>query len=109
MDKKRASAKFTTLILVIIQANSNMGRRKVEAGSITQTEIITMANGKMINLMESANTTPQKEENMKASGNRRRDTARDDKLGLMAPFSKEPTSSIKRQVGSFIIIMGSFM
>ena len=105
MDKKKVLEKFSILIVATIQESSKAAKLKVGEGFIIRMETTTMGSGKMISLMESDNTTQQREVSTKVTGNKKRGMVKADKLGLMVPFFKEFTSSIKRPVENSITTM----
>ena len=105
MDKKKVLEKFSILIVATIQESSKAAKLKVGEGFIIRMETTTMGSGKMISLMESDNTTQQREVSTKVTGNKKRGMVKADKLGLTVPFFKEFTSSIKRPVENSITTM----
>lgn len=96
-------ANFTILTTHFTQDNLRMVNIKEKEGFIFPTVITITDNGRVENLTVMARFNQQLALGMKALGIRARGTVKEEKLPLIAPFSKETFNLIKKSMADSIL------
>ena len=105
----KATENFTLLTTLITQANFIRDSFKEMEGPILQTAIITMANGRLGNLMVMEITNQQQGLNMRDCGIKARNMGKEGKCSPTVLYFRETMLLTKEQPEGFISVMGKVM